>query len=77
MTEPTSGREFPLREAHNLVRDLMTPNPWIYWLDFLLHISLGWAAFAIVLLTPLLSLVADFSPCCRHVRLLSGGNFHS
>lgn len=56
MIEPTSGREFPLREAHNLVRDLMTPNPWIYWLDFLLHISLGWAAFAIVLLAPLLSL---------------------
>ena len=37
--------DFPLREAHALVRDLMTPNPWIYWLDFLLHITLGWAAF--------------------------------
>ncbi len=36
---------FPLREAHELVRDLMTPNPWIYWMDFLLNISLGWAAF--------------------------------
>ena len=56
MIEPTSGREFPLREAHNLVRDLMTPNPWIYWIDFLFHISLGWAAFAIVLLTPPFSL---------------------
>ena len=51
MTEPASARTFPLREAHNLVRDLMTPNPWIYWLDFLFHISLGWAAFTVILMT--------------------------
>lgn len=50
-----SSRVFPLREAHNLVRDLMKPNPWIYWTDFLFHISLGWAAFIVVLSTPLLS----------------------
>ncbi len=55
MIETTAGREFPLREAHNLVRDLMTPNPWIYWIDFLFHNSLGWAAFIIVLSTPLFS----------------------
>lgn len=55
MIEPIAGREFPLREAHKLVRDLMTPNPWIYWLDFLFHISLGWAAFAVILLAPMLS----------------------
>ncbi len=48
--------EFPLREAHELVRDLMTPNPWIYWADFLFHISLGWAAFFTALFSPLLSL---------------------
>ncbi|SEP35864.1 fatty acid desaturase [Nitrosovibrio sp. Nv6] len=53
MIEKTAGREFPLREAHNLVRDLMTPNPWIYWIDFLFHISLGWAAFVIFLSMPL------------------------
>lgn len=53
MTETTGGREFPLREAHGLVRDLMTPNPWIYWIDFLVHISLGWAVFIIVLSMPL------------------------
>src|SRR6476659_8912929 len=51
MTESASARTFPLREAHNLVRDLMTPNPWIYWLDFLFHISLGWAAFTVILMT--------------------------
>ena len=55
MIETTAGREFPLREAHNLVRDLMTPNPWIYWIDFLFHNALGWAAFITVLSTPLFS----------------------
>ncbi|MEK7779558.1 MAG: fatty acid desaturase [Pseudomonadota bacterium] len=49
-------KEFPLREAHHLVRDLMTPNPWIYWIDFTVHITLGWAAFFTALLSPLFSL---------------------
>ncbi len=49
-------KEFPLREAHHLVRDLMTPNPWIYWVDFTVHITLGWAAFFTALLSPLFSL---------------------
>ena len=48
--------EFPLREAHHLVRDLMTPNPWIYWIDFTFHIILGWAAFFTALFSPLFSL---------------------
>ena len=55
MMQIQPGQEFPLREAHNLVRDLMTPNPWIYWVDFLFHISLGWAAFLIILSMPLFS----------------------
>ncbi|MDP1558912.1 MAG: fatty acid desaturase [Nitrosomonas sp.] len=53
---PSATPEFPLREAHRLVRDLMTPNPWIYWTDFLFHISLGWAAFITALSTPLFSI---------------------
>ncbi|PTR09415.1 fatty acid desaturase [Nitrosospira sp. Nsp5] len=52
MMETTAGREFPLREAHELVRDLMTPNPWIYWGDFLFHISLGWVSFVAALSMP-------------------------
>lgn len=44
-TTPVTQPEFSVREAFDLVRDLMTPNPWIYWADFLFHISLGWAAF--------------------------------
>lgn len=54
-TERSVGREFPLREAHHLVRDLMKPNPSIYWVDFLFHISLGWAAFVTTLSMPLFS----------------------
>nr|WP_205010647.1 fatty acid desaturase [Nitrosomonas oligotropha] len=45
-----------MREAHHLVRDLMTPNPWIYWTDFLFHITLGWAAFFTALFSPFFSL---------------------
>ena len=55
MIDTTDGREFPLREAHNLVRDLMTPNPWIYWMDFLFHVILGWSAYLTALLAPVLS----------------------
>src|SRR5690606_7836030 len=47
---------FPLREAHNLVSDLMTPNPWIYWVDFLFSSLVGWIAFLTALLSPLFSL---------------------
>jgi hypothetical protein len=32
---------FPLGEAAELVRDLLIPNPCIYWVDFLFHMSLG------------------------------------
>lgn len=49
MSDSNLPADFPLHEAHALVRDLMTPNPWIYWLDFLFHITLGWAAFVIAL----------------------------
>jgi fatty acid desaturase len=55
MIDTTDSREFPLREAHNLVRDLMTPNPWIYWTDFLFHVTLGWSAYITALLAPMLS----------------------
>jgi fatty acid desaturase len=54
--KPPYIKEFPLREAHHLVRDLMTPNPWIYWTDFLFHITLGWSAFFTALLSPAFSL---------------------
>lgn len=46
---------FPLREAHNLVSDLMTPNPWIYWTDFLFSSMVGWVAFFTALFSPVYS----------------------
>ena len=47
---------FPLSEAAGLVRDLLIPNPRIYWVDFLFHMSLGWSAFFLALQSPTLSL---------------------
>jgi len=43
---------FPIAEARKLVKDLIAANPRIYWLDFLLSVSLGWAAFIITLQLP-------------------------
>jgi fatty acid desaturase len=41
----TKREQFPFAEAGALVRDLASPNPLIYWVDFLFSITLGWAAF--------------------------------
>lgn len=56
MTMSAPDQEFPLHEAHALVREFMTPNPWIYWADFLFHITLAWAAFVTALRVPALSM---------------------
>jgi len=55
--KPETEDAFSLREAHSLVSDLMTPNPWIYWTDFLFNSVVGWAAFITALLSPLFSLM--------------------
>ena len=47
--------DFPIREAREIVKDLINPNPLIYWADFLFHVFLGWGAFALTLLTSPLS----------------------
>lgn len=36
---------FPLKEARLLTRDLMKPNPVIYWVDFIVTTLLGWGSF--------------------------------
>jgi fatty acid desaturase len=43
---PTAS--FSMREARNIVGDLFTPNPVIYWTDFLLTLFTGYAFFATV-----------------------------
>ena len=38
-------KKIPIREAREIVKDLMLPNALIYWFDFLLNIVLGWCSF--------------------------------
>jgi fatty acid desaturase len=46
-----SGENFSLTEARSIVADLFTANERIYWIDFLLTISLGHLFFALTRLT--------------------------
>ncbi len=46
---------FPVSEARRLVSDLFAPKPWLYWLDFLTYIALGWASFVATLTLPAFS----------------------
>jgi len=39
---------FSVGQARSIVKDLFTPNPWIYWSDFLLSFSVGLACYALV-----------------------------
>jgi len=43
-----SQAEFSLAEARHIVRDLFEPNMVIYWVDFLLSMTVGYACFGIV-----------------------------
>lgn len=45
-TTPTA--EFSLSQARTIVGEFFTPNPWIYWTDFLISWTLGIAAFILV-----------------------------
>ena len=55
MPDAVQTEEFPLTEAREIVRDLFTPNPRIYWLDFLFHMVLGWSALYVALVAPAFS----------------------
>ncbi len=52
-TETQAEKNFSLAEARHLVRDLFTPNPWIYWSDFLVSLVVGFACYGSVRLLPL------------------------
>ncbi|MCG8449003.1 MAG: fatty acid desaturase [Pirellulales bacterium] len=45
--DPSEG-EFSLSEARRIVGEYFTPNPWIYWTDFLLSMSVGVFFFGLV-----------------------------
>jgi len=40
--------EFSLSQARTIVGEFFTPNPWIFWTDFLISWSLGMSAFLLV-----------------------------
>jgi len=39
-------------QAYEIVKDLIRPKPWLYWVDFLFYVALGWSAFVGTLLLP-------------------------
>jgi hypothetical protein len=51
-TQPTESR-LSLPEARTIIEDLFTPNPLIYWADFLGSVGLGMVCFGIVRRSPL------------------------
>ena len=51
-----ADKSFPIAEARLIARRFSRPNPWIYWTDFLISISVAWAFFAIAATTSAFSL---------------------
>jgi fatty acid desaturase len=45
MSNIQEQKQIPIREAREIVKGLMVPNPLIYWFDFLFNIVLGWCSF--------------------------------
>lgn len=46
-----------MAEAKKIVEDLFEAKPSIYWPDFLFHVTVGWAAFVLTILSPDFSLM--------------------
>lgn len=49
-----------MRRAAAIVGDLRTRKTWLYWVDFLGCVTLGWSAFAFALASPAFSLHQEF-----------------
>ena len=43
----SSSGSFSVGQARHIVKDLFTPNLWVYWTDFLLSLTVGGACFAL------------------------------
>lgn len=56
MSDVQQEIKFPIREAREVVKDLLPPNALIYWTDFLFHNVLGWCAFVFCLNAELFSI---------------------
>lgn len=59
-------RPFSRPEAKRLVQDLLTPKPFLYWIDFLVAVSIGYGCAAVYLTAP------AFSPMQIIAFLLAG-----
>ena len=56
MSEVIQSKPFSHSDARRLVKDLFEPNPWVYWTDFSITYSLGFATFFLgVEFSPLLA----------------------
>src|SRR5262249_20298464 len=55
---PTEMEAAFIRQTHQIVKDLMRPNPFIYWVDFLLSATISYTALWLVLTTDLWSLTS-------------------
>jgi fatty acid desaturase len=52
-----AAAKFPAKEAGEIVNRLSRPKPIIYWVDFLFSVTLGWAAFIVLVEAPAISLI--------------------
>ena len=43
---------FPIGATRAIVKDLFRPNPWIYWTDFLITLTIAYAAACVFFLAP-------------------------
>ncbi len=48
MSAGSSFANFSLAQTRHVVKDLFTPNPWIYWTDFLGSFAIGTLCFVLV-----------------------------
>lgn len=66
--ERTESKQFSIRQVRARIKDLFRPSAFIYWADFLFHVTLGYASASIYFVAPLFSwqqilayLIAGFS----------------
>jgi len=66
MSSPPAEVPLPIGQARKIVADLMAPNPIVYWVDFLVSVTIAYGAAAIYLKAPI------FSPPVKTAWLFPG-----
>jgi len=57
-TRPTDAEATFIRQAHQIVKDLMRPNPFVYWLDFFASAAVSYTALWLLLTSDLWSITS-------------------